>query len=202
MTDDDVGSRAAALRAGPLRVAVLASVDQPQADAAVRAVDRWIARRPGEVRACPAAPAVKPRPGTYALDLPAGARPEVLVAMPLSATDATARTAAEWLAAALDGPDGLLAHALGPQGDGGQALASAWSAAVIGAPRAPALALRVVSDDASLDAAVAQTRALLDRVRQGGLRDQDLARATRAVARAQLAASLESAHAHPFAVAK
>jgi hypothetical protein len=190
MADDDVETRVATLRAGPLRVAVLASEDQAQADAAVRAVDRWVARRPGEVRTCPAPPAVRPRPGTYAVDLPAGARSEVLLAVPLPSSDAVARTSATWLAAVLDGPDGLLARALGP-GDGGHALASSSSVAVIGAARTPALALRVVADDASLDAAVAQTRGLLDRVRQGALREDDLARAARVIARAQLSASLD-----------
>jgi hypothetical protein len=191
LADDDVETRAGALRAGPLRVAVLASDDQAQADAAVRAVDRWIARRPGEVRSCPAAPAVKPRPGTYAVDLPPGARSAVLLTLPLSPTDAVGRASAAWLAAVLDGADGLLAHALGAPGDGGRALASAWSAVVIGAPRSAALAIRVVADDASLDAAVAQTRGLLDRIRQGALRDEDLARATRAMGRVQLSASLD-----------
>lgn len=191
LADDDVETRAAALRAGPLRVAVLASEDQAQADAAVRAVDRWIARRPGEVRACPAPPAVRPRPGTYAADLPSGARSAVLLALPLPSADAAVRVDAAWLAAVLDGADGLLARALGAPGDGGKPLASAWSASVIGAPRAAALAIRLASDDASLDAAVAQTRGLLDRIRQGALRDEDLVRATRAIGRNQLSASLD-----------
>jgi hypothetical protein len=192
IADDDIETRAAALRAGPLRVAVLASDDQAQADAAVRAVDRWVARRPGEVRACTTPPDVKPRPGTYAVDLPAGARSEVVLALPLSAGDPATRTDATWLAAALDGPDGLLARALGgPQGDESHALASAWTVAVRGASRAPSLVLRLVADDASLDAAVAQTRALLDRLRQGALREEDVARATRVLARAQLSAALD-----------
>jgi hypothetical protein len=191
LADDDVETRAGALRAGPLRVAVIASEDQAQADAAVRAVDRWIARRPGEVRACPAAPTVRSRPGTYAVDLPPGARSAVLLTLPLSTPDPAARASAIWLAAVLDGADGLLAHALGAPADGGRAMASAWSAAVIGAPRSAALAIRLVADDASLDAAVAQTRGLLDRLRQGALRDEDLARATRATSRAQLSASLD-----------
>jgi hypothetical protein len=191
LADDDVATRAGTLRSGTLRVAVLASEDQAQADAAVRAVDRWIARRPGEVRGCPSAPAVKSHPGTYAVDLPPGARSAVLLTLPLQTTDPAARASATWLAAVLDGADGLLAHALGTPVDGGRALASAWSAAVIGPPRSPALAIRLVADDASLDAAVAQTRGLLDRVRQGALRDEDLARATRTTGRAQLSASLD-----------
>ena len=193
-SDDAIALRASALRAGPLRVAVLANADEAQAGAAVRAVDRWIARRPGEARACaPAATLAAPRPGTYAVDVPAGAASEALLAFALPAGDDAARTAAAWIAAALDGPDGLLAHALGgAQGDPPEgALARAWSAGVLGAPRSPALGVRVVAPDGSLDRAVAQTRALLDRVRQGALRDDDRARAASAMARAALAAALD-----------
>jgi hypothetical protein len=193
-SEEAIALRAAAMRAGPLRVAVLANADDAQARAAVRAVDRWIARRPGEARACPPAATLSPpRTGTYAVDVPAGASSEALLAFPLPAGDEVARAAAAWLAAALEGPDGLLAHALGAApGDPAEgALARAWSAGVLGAPRSPALAVRVVALDASLDRAVAQTRALLDRVRQGALRDEDRARAASAMARAALSVALD-----------
>jgi hypothetical protein len=100
------------------------------------------------------------------------------------------------MAAALDGGDGLLSRALGtradvdPAGAGGP-LAASWSASVIGSPRAPALAVRVTAGESSLDAAVAQVRALLDRLRQGGLRDEDWARAGAALARHRLTSSLD-----------
>jgi hypothetical protein len=164
-----------------------------QADAAVRAADRWIARRPGEVRACTPAPTpVVPRAGTYAVPLPAGATPEALVGIPLPPGDEDARVAATWIAAALGGSDGLLARALGaPSGAATPPLASASSAAVVGAPRAPVLAIRVAAEDAALDAAVAQVRALLDRLRQGAMREEDRARAAQSLARTALAASLD-----------
>ena len=60
-------------------------------------------------------------------------------------------------------------------------LARATGASVVGSPRSPALAMRIVADDASLDACVAQTRALLDRLRQGALREEDRARAAQAL---------------------
>jgi hypothetical protein len=197
VSDDSVAARAAAVRAGPLRVAVLANVDAAQAEAAVRAVDRWVARRPGESRACPAVASVSPpRAGTYAVDLPAGALSEVLIGVPLPPADATARAMATWLAAALDGGDGLLAHALGADAavtgrpiDAG--LARGWSAVVLGAPQTPSLVVRLVGPDASIDPAVAQVRALLDRLRHGALRSEDRAKAAGAIARAELAASLD-----------
>ena len=192
-SDEDLALRAAAIRSGPLRVAVLANADATQSDAAVRAADRWIARRPGEVRACPSAPTpVVPRAGTYAVALQAGATPEALLAVPLPPGDEDAWVAATWTAAALSGNDGLLAHALGaPSGATTSALASASSAAVLGAPRAPVLAIRISADDASLDGAVAQVRALLDRLRQGAMREEDRARAAQSLARSALAASLD-----------
>ena len=194
ISDESVAVRAAAVRAGPLRVAVLANVDAAQAQAALRAVNRWVARRPGESRACPSiATPTPPRPGTYAVDLPDGASSEVLIGVPLPPGDAAAQTGGAWLAAALDGPDGLLAHALGANRADAPAtsLAQAWSAAVLGAPQALSLVVRLVGPDASIDSAVAQVRALLDRLRHGALRDEDRTRAGAALARTKQASSLD-----------
>jgi hypothetical protein len=189
-TDEAVALRASAMRTGPLRVAVIANVDEAQADAAVRAVDRWIARRPVEDRACPAAPILAPtRPGTYAVEVASGEPSEAILAFPLDGEEAT-RAAATWTAAAFDGPDGLLARALGG-GEKTAALANAWSATVLGLPRSPALAVRIVGPEALLDSAVAQTRALFDRVRQGALRDEDRGRAAAWLGRATLGEGLD-----------
>jgi hypothetical protein len=190
-SDEALSLRAEALRSGPLRVAVLANVDAAQADAAARSVDRWIARRPGEARACTPSPSSSPpRPGTYGVDAPAGAASEVLLTFPLAGGEGPA---ASWVAAALDGTDGLLARALGgtPQDASTGPLARAWSATVLGSARPPALVVRIRAADTSLDAAVAQARVLLDRVRQGALTEEDRAHASALVSRAQLAASLD-----------
>jgi hypothetical protein len=188
-SDEAVALRASAIRAGPLRVAVLAPVDEGQADAAARAVDRWVARRPGEARACPALPSLPaPRPGTYAVDVPPGGASEALVAVPIAPGDETARNDATWVAAVLDGAGGLLDRALG--GDT-SSLARSSNATVVGAPRTSALVVRLVAAEGQLDGAVAQTRALLDRIRQGALREDDRKRAGDALERAALAASLD-----------
>src|SRR5262249_4643223 len=156
-----------------------ANAGPAQADAAARSVDRWIARRPGEERRCSQPPTAAPaRPGTYAVEAPAGAPSEALFAVPLAAGDEAAAAAAPWVAAAFDGADGLLARALGTAAqDGGAPLARSWSATVLTTARTPALVVRVVAADPALDAAVAQTRVLLDRVRQGALAEEDRARA-------------------------
>ena len=193
-SNDAISARAAALRAGPLRVAVLANASPAQADAAVRAVDRWIARRPRELRACPVPAPLTARPGTYAVETALGSPSEAWLALPIGPADPTLRTDARWLAAVLDGPDGLLLRALGSGSDGtarDPPLVSFASATMLGDPLAPALVVRLVAPEASLDGAVAQTRALLERVRLGALRQEDRDRAAARVARANLTASLD-----------
>jgi len=185
-SDASVVARASALRAGPLRLAVLANASPAQSDAAVHAVDRWIARQPGQARACPvpSTPA-PPRSATYVVETPAGSTSEAWIALALPPGDAAAENAAQWIAATLDGSDGLLAHALG----GG--LARSWSARVVGGSHAAALVVRVDSAAGALDAAVAQVRALFDRLRQGSLAASDLAHATGLLAERDLAGSLD-----------
>jgi hypothetical protein len=190
VSDDAIELRSGAIRNGPLRVAVVANADQTQADAAVQAVDRWVARGPGDSRSCPAsATSLPPRPGTYAVDRPAGSISEALVALPIPA-DAAAHTAATWIAAALDGADGLLGRALGAN-PSGPSLAENWSAAVRGDRRSEALVIRIVATDDTLDSAVAQTRALLDRLHQGGLRGEDCVRASLRLERSRVADALD-----------
>jgi hypothetical protein len=194
-SDDAVAIRAAAIRAGPLRVAVLSNSDAAQANAAVSAVDRWVARRPNESRACPPLPTpATTHAKTYAVDLPPGAPSLALLALPLVPGDQAGRTAATWIAAAIDGPGGLLARAVGGSTEVNPpevSSARGWSAAVVGAPRSPALVVRLVAADTTLDTAVAKVRALLERLRQGELREEDRARASAALARLVVSASLD-----------
>ncbi|MGO9712702.1 MAG: hypothetical protein ACLQBL_27820 [Polyangiaceae bacterium] len=185
-SDASVSARASAIRAGPLRVAVLGNASAAQTEAATHAVDRWIARHPGQSRSCPVtSAAVTPRSATYAVDATPGGSSQAWIALALPAGDAEARANAEWTALALDGTDGLLDHALG------SGLARSWSARVVGGAHAAALVIRVDSAAGALDAAVAQVRGLLDRLRQGSLAATDLAHATALFAERDLAASLD-----------
>ena len=189
--DAAVLARAQALRAGPLRVAVLANVDAAQGEAALRAADRWIDRRGEGARSCRAATAgAPPRPGTYAVEPRGGAAPEAYLAFPFAAGDDKARAAATLIAAALDGEGGLLDKALGTASTPNP-LARSAVAHIVGWPRSPALVIRMVSSQASLDAAVMQTRALVDRVKKGGLGATDHERATLEASRQALAAALD-----------
>ncbi len=187
--DSSVLLRAQSLRTGPIRIAVLANVDTTQADAAVRAADRWVARRTSEARTCGApASAQPPKAGTYAAPPRPGSVPEAYLAFPFPAGDEAAYDAAMLTVAALaEGEGALLDKTLG----GAAPLARETSARVLGWPRAPALVVRIVAPQASLDGAVMQARALLDRIHKAGLSPADFERATAARARAALALSLD-----------
>jgi hypothetical protein len=185
-SDAAVTARAAALRAGPLRVAVIANADAGQSEAAVHAVDRWVARRPGESRSCPQATAVSGvRPGTYPVEIAGAPSSEAWLAFALPPNDATARLSATLLAAVLDGPTGLLGRSLGA------GFARGWSARVVGPTPAPALVVRVWSAQGALDGAVAETRALFERLRQGALVETDRTRALAELDAAALARQLD-----------
>jgi hypothetical protein len=114
-----------------------------------------------------------PRPGTYAVDRPAGALSEAILAIGLPAGNRDALANATWLAAALDGPEGLLVRSLGSKCDGPRGGEPMWSAGVIGAPLAPGLMIRLRAPDGAIDAAVAQARALLDKLRLEGPKADD-----------------------------
>lgn len=187
-SDATVLLRAQALRAGPVRVAVLANAADDQAEAAARAADRWIARHGADRRACPAATSAEaPRPGTYAAPHRPGTSPEAWIAYPFSPGHDGARAAARVVAALLDGDGGLLAKAT----SGASPAAREVSAKLLGWPRAPALVIRIAATEASLDDAVMQTRALVDRLRADGPAAADLERALQVRARTALATALD-----------
>jgi hypothetical protein len=184
--DHSILLRGEALRGGPLRIAILANGDASQADAAVRAADRWVARRTGETRTCRTKTGAQPpKPGTYAAPPKPGAIPEAYLAFPFAPGDEAAHGAALLTVAALDGGDGtLLDKAL-------QGIARESSAKILGWPRAPALVVRVVAPQASLDNAVMQTRGLIDRLHKGGLPQADYDRATVLRTRTAIANALD-----------
>ncbi len=166
LSDAAIASRAEALRLGPVRVAVIANVDGAQADAAVARADRWLARE--RARACPAQAATSTvNPGTYAVVTDDGSSEAYIGAMVPDGMEPQASA----IAGALDGASGLLEKSLG---DG---LARSFGARVLGQAGARAIVIHVEAPASALDAAVAQVRALLDRMKQGALTEGDLTRA-------------------------
>lgn len=180
-SDTAILARAQALRTGPLRVAVVANVDAAQADAAVRAADRWIDRAAREAKACRGAAADRTpaQPGTYALASRPPASPEAILAFPFEGDAGAAQLVTEALAG------GLLDRALASSG------ATAFSAKIVGTPRAPAIVLRISSAQDKLDDAVMQTRALVARIHETGLGKDDYDRAVAQAAKTELATALD-----------
>jgi hypothetical protein len=189
-SDPLVRARLDALRAGPLRVAVLANQDASQGDVVAETLGAFLPRRANRPPSCPGSTtALPPRPGTYAVETPGASSAEAWLAFALPALPALpagdARASATTVAAALAAPHGLLERALGA------GLARSWGAKVVGPPRDSLLAVRIESAQGSLDAAVAETRVLFDRLRQEGLSDADRALGLAAVARDRIESSVD-----------
>jgi hypothetical protein len=185
-SDEAVRARLNALRAGPLRIAVLANHDRLQAEVVLQTVGGWLPRRTGRPPACPgSATPTPPRPGTYAVETPGASSVDAWLAFALPPGEPVARGAATLIAGALTARGGLLEHALGV------GLARSWGAKVLGSARAPALVVRISSAQGSLDAAVAEMRVLFDRLRQEGLTRSDRALALAEIADARLELTLD-----------
>lgn len=168
-------ARTSAIRRGPVRAVVVASADDAQADVMARALDRYMLR--GEARACASdAHADSPKPGSYVTVRQGPA--EAYLAVPIGAD---CGVAADWLASLLRA-DSSLAHALA-----GTVRSS--DARVIDAPSGRWLTVHLDAPNSALDAAVAQTRALLARLHDGAISDGDL-KSARATADAEVAKSL------------
>lgn len=186
--DAAVSLRWSAVAAGPVRVAVLANESADEGDAVGRAVDRWMVRGLGEARACPAIDAPSP-PRAGAFEVALGARAETaqaIVAFPAPSPGGADRALAELLVAAFDGPAGWLSHALASLGPGVTA-----SARLAGGSRGAAMLLDVRSPDSAIEPAVAQVRALVQRIAGGAATADDLARASARRARAELESTLD-----------
>lgn len=172
-SDALVTTRLDALRRGPLRAATLVDGAQDDATAVIDALDRWAPRTfGGAAPACDEAPFAAPKPGSY---VTAGTHPQAWVALPIAKTDVAA---AEALAALLDG--GMLEKALA-------GLVREASTRIVGGGRAPFFVVHLDAPDGSLDAAVAQTRVLLDRLRTQTTDDEARTAITALASRRRLA---------------
>lgn len=177
---ESVDLRLATLRSGPLRIAVLSNTDESQSDAAVRAAERWLPRRPGEARACPITDAgLSIKGGIHSLTVKAGTG----VALSFPVED-WAREPAAHLAAILDGSSGRIATEL-------LGLATRVEARFLRGVGRSTLVILVLTPDANVDAVVSKVRLLLEKLRGTGLEAADLARADRDRAAMRAARRLE-----------
>lgn len=172
--------RLATLRASPVRLAILANEADAQIDAVAHAVERWAPRRPGEARACPVIDAGAVAKGAvHPLVVKTGTG--VALSMPIEESQ---REAATTLAAVLDGPSGRLGAEVA-------GIATSWEARVVRGVGRSALVIVVLAPDSNVDTVVAKVRALLERLRGGGVEAADLARAEKERDRARMLRHLD-----------
>ncbi len=182
---EQIDLRLATLRAGPLRLAVLANAasveGEAQADAAARAAERWVPRRPGETRACPLVDSgASPKGALHPVVVKTGTG--IAFAYPV---EENAREAAQVLAAILGGPNGRLATEVGTTS------ATSWDARVVRGTARHAFVIVVLAPDGNVDLVVSRLRGLLDRVRGGAVEAADLARADAERANARIQRRLD-----------
>ena len=184
---DSVSDRWASLADGPVRVAVLSNSDQAQADAAVRAMDRWMVRRLDTPRACPPLAPLAASP-LAARDATVRARkspPHAWLGAAVPQPDAEARHMLDLLAEGLDGADGWLARSLASL-PGAQA-----TVRVVGGAKLAAIAIELTTPPQALDDAVRQVRAMLQRIAMGAATGANLTRASQRLAARELQARLD-----------
>ena len=156
-------SSRAASRFDTVRFASRCSTTRTPRTATIARVDRWVLRE--GARACPAQAAIAPpKPGTYAVATDDGTS-EVYLALAVPP---------QWEAEAVAIAGVLDRDCSRRRSRTGSRASRAHACWVL--PAARALVVHVEAPASALDAAVAQTRALLDRVRQGAIADADLAR--------------------------
>jgi hypothetical protein len=181
-----VDLRWAAVSDGPVRMAVLANVDATQADTAIRALDRWIVRADGPLRACTSvAPATVPEAQHVTVDS-LGEPPRAMLGVVVPVSDTASAAMLDLIAAALNGEDGWLARSLASFGARVRA-----SARIAGGSHISALVIDIRGPDLSLDPAVSQVLAALDRLAKGAATADDLARGKAWLARQDREASLD-----------
>jgi hypothetical protein len=169
-TSESVTARQRDLTSGPLRVAVLANDDAAQAKSATSTLERWLRPVRFDSKQCPKSHELRPRTGEFTIETSVQDPPEgayVAVALrpqPFGPTRAAAATVF-----LLNRRGGWLEQALS-----GAGLAASARARFQGGGHAAALVIEIRAVDRMREA-VAQVRALLDRLAQGAASASDLA---------------------------
>lgn len=169
----------------PLRLATIANAGPAQAGAARDELDRWLRPLRASTASCRKTERSAPKTGELAVEVADDDEPRAAayVAVPLPAGPPPE---ALWTEHLLNRPSGWLDRALRAPG-----LAGAARARVRGGPHAAALIIEIGSFDDQIAPAVAQVRALLDRLSRGAARADDLEIAQRELGRARQAEELD-----------
>lgn len=162
---------------GPLRLAVLGNASLEQASVAEQALTRWLRPLREQQSACPRPTPLSAKPGEYWVDAPpdaTGSRALVAVSLPLSPSGIPLEAA--FTVHLLNRQNGWLERSVRIPG-----LAPYAAASVLGGSAAAALAVEIALPGHSAKEAVAQVRALFDRLSQGAASAEDLTLATTAL---------------------
>jgi hypothetical protein len=173
------------IQRSPVRVAVLGNADLAQATLAAQEVDGWLLDEAAGGACGAAEPLAAPRAGSHATPASPDGLDELLVGM-VTGTTAEDRRLGELTAAALGGPDGILAEAVGAD-----RLASSWSAHFTGGKRAAALLVELSSPPGKAEAAQRRLREVLARLRTTGPSAHESERALAALERSAAPSRLD-----------
>jgi hypothetical protein len=183
----DADARRNLLARSPLRLAVIANSDESQSDAVAQTFERWLGPARAESTCSSAArPAVRSGEMSVEPAPDASAIPKAYVAVPLPTADYAPPEEARLTELLLNRKGGWLEQALAAPG-----LVSRARARVLGGGRAAGLVVEVSALEGKGRQAVAQVRALFERLGQGGATRSDFEASSRAYRDERLARSLD-----------
>ncbi len=159
---------------GPLRLAIVGNYDEEQIDVAEQRLQSILAGVRTGAASCPPAPELEPVTGRYALESPTATGGSATLVVALPPRSPAGEAAAQWTAALMNRQGGWLHKALA-----GPGFVASARARVMGAGARRALVIEIVSLEGQQDAAAAQVRGLLERLRTGAASEADFRWASR-----------------------
>ena len=170
LTNDTLERVRRVLAQAPLRLSMLANVNEHQVAAAETELEAWLLPLRAELRACSPTGVAASRRGLLELGVPeADAREGAYVGAVLDEATPRAARALELTAFLLNRNDGLLEQALS-----GSKLKATARAHALGGARRPALVIDVRALPQDVPDALGRVRGLLDRLAQGGITQAEL----------------------------
>jgi len=157
---------------GPLRLALIVNHDRGQVAEGTAALQRWLGPLRGEVAACPGRPVLEPRFGAFGV--PREQTERSFIAVLVDGDEARYQPELEATVLLLNQSGGWLEQAIERPG-----LASSARSYPLGGRRLAALAIEVQAEPEAMSNAVAQVRALLERLSHGAATRADAAWAQR-----------------------
>lgn len=187
LTSDTLERVRRALAQAPLRLSMLANVNEHQVAAAEAELEAWLLPLRAELRACSPTGVAASRRGLLELGAPeADSREGAYIGAVLDEATPRAARALELTAFLLNRKNGLLEQALN-----GSRLRATARAHALGGARRPALVIEIRALPQDVPDAVARVRSLLERLAQGGVTSAELKYAEQELDRADALGRLD-----------